>query len=171
MLWLSRPPYLRWIAAAAIVVVALVWDLSGRRTEQYPFATSAITRGTPLSEAGIEWRPAASDLFLVPDVSNATASADIEPGDPITRSVVSEVPPVPGDWWAIPLMVPADVQPGAVIRVVLPNGTGISGIVVRSAVSDTFGSTGAATVAFPGEVVDLVARASSLGDLVVLVKP
>lgn len=54
---------------------------------------------------------------------------------------------------------------------VLPNGTGIPGVVVRSAVSDAFGSSGAATVAFPGEIADLVARSSSFGDLIVLVEP
>jgi len=89
MLWLSRPPYVRWFAAVAIVLAALAWDLSGRQTAQYPFAATDLGRGTALSDNAIVWRAAPNGVYPVPDLSDAAASVDIAEGDPITRSVLS----------------------------------------------------------------------------------
>ena len=48
MFWLTRPPYLRWAAAAAVVVAAFLWDLRGSSDILYPFATSAIAAGATI---------------------------------------------------------------------------------------------------------------------------
>ncbi len=50
MFWLARPPYLRWAAAAAVVVAALVWDLRGTGDILYPFAARAIAGGAAITE-------------------------------------------------------------------------------------------------------------------------
>jgi len=54
---------------------------------------------------------------------------------------------------------------------VLPNGEGVSGVVVQAATSDSFGSRESAAVAFPGGIAELVAQVSALGELVVLIEP
>jgi len=171
MLWLSRPPYLRWFAAVAIVLAAFAWDLSGRQTAQYPFAAADLARGTALSEDTIEWKTAPSRFFLIPDLSDATASTAIAKGDPITRSVLSPSISIPDGWWSVPIALPQVTVAGATIRVVLPNGDGVSGVVVQPATSDNFGSLETATVAFPGGVAELVAQMAALGELVVLIEP
>jgi len=171
VLWLSRPPYLRWFAAAAIVLAAFAWDLSGRQTAQYPFAATDLERGSLLSNDAIDWRVAPDRIFVVPDLSNATASTDIAQGDPITRSVLSPSMSIPDGWWSVPVALPQTAFAGATIRVVLPNGDGVSGVVIDPPKSDSFGSLGPATVAFPGGVAELVAQMAALGELVVLVEP
>jgi hypothetical protein len=171
MLWLSRPPYLRWFAAVAIVLAAFVWDLSGRQTASYPFAAVDLGRGRVLSDDTIVWKAAPSGVFSVPDLSDATAAIDIAKGDPITRSVLSPTISIPDGWWSVPIALPQGAFAGATIRVVLPNGEGVSGVVVQAATSDSFGSLESAAVAFPGGVAELVAQVSALGELVVLIEP
>ena len=171
MLWLSRPPYVRWFAAVAIVLAALAWDLSGRQTAQYPFAATDLGRGTALSDDTIVWKTAPTGVFPIPDLRNATASTAIAKGDPITRSVLGPSISIPEGWWSVPIALPKATVAGATIRVVLPNGEGVSGVVVQPATSDSFGSLESAAVAFPSGVAELVARVSSLGELVVLIEP
>jgi len=171
MLWLSRPPYLRWFAAVAIVLAAFVWDLSGRQTARYPFASADLAPGTALSDSTIEWKSAPSGVFPIPDLSSAATSTAIAKGDPITRSVLSSSISIPDGWWSVPIALPQATVSGATIRVVFPDGNGVSGVVVQAAKSDNFGSLGTATVAFPSGAAELVAQIAALGELVVLIEP
>jgi len=158
VLWLSRPPYLRWFAAGAVVLAALAWDVSERQSEPFPFASTAISAGTAITEDLIEWRQ-------LPE-----ATADINAGDPITRSVLSRTEPLPDGWWSIPIEIPNGVPVGATIRVVFPDGRAATGVVTQPASSDGFGVPSPGTVGFPQEVADIVAQLAATDSLVILVE-
>ena len=170
MLWLARPPYLRWFAAGAIILAAASWDLSKRQTDPYPFASEAIARGERITVDSVEWRDVPSGLFTVPDLAGTSAMVDIVRGTPITESVVSRASPLPPGWWSIPIDLPVGTAPGLAVRVVTLDGRGITGVVVQPAVRDSFGSVEPGVVGFPPEFADVVARLSANGDLVVLVE-
>lgn len=124
-----------------------------------------------MSEAAIEWRDVPLGIFAVPELSGTSASVDITRGDPITESVVSEGAPLPEGWWSVPIDLPVGTPPGTPVRVVLPDGTGVGGIVTQAAVSDAFGSVESGVVGFPETVAGIVAQLAAIGDLVVLVEP
>lgn len=171
MLWLTRPPYLRWFAAVAIVLAALAWDVSKRQTQPHPFAAVRIARGDQLTDAAIEWRNVAAGTFTIPDLTGTSASVDIASGDPITASVLSHATSLPDGWWSVPVDLPIGTPPGASVRVVLPDGQGVTGVVTQPAVRDSFGSVERGAVGFPAAVADAIARLGALGDLVILVEP
>ena len=171
MLWLSRPPYLRWIAAGSIVLAALAWDLSKRQSEPFPFAASIIASGTPITDDLIEWRDLPEGAIAAPILSGVSAVADIDAGDPITRSVLSHTLPLPDGWWSIPIDIPDGIPVGAAIRVVLPDGSAATGVVTQPASNDGFGVPSPGTVGFPQTVADTVARLAATGSLVILVEP
>ena len=171
VLWFSRPPYLRWIAAGAIVLAALAWDLSERQSESFPFAATAISAGTAITEDLVEWRPLPEGSIPVPLLSGVSATADIDAGDPLTRSVLSQTSQLPEGWWSIPIDIPNGIPVGAAVRVVLPDGSAATGVVTQPSSSDGFGVPSPGTVGFPAPVADTVAQFASSGSLVILVEP
>lgn len=170
MLWLARPPYLRWFAAGAIILAAVSWDLSKRQTEPHPFASQAIMRGEPLSDDNVEWRDVPIGVFAVVDLSDVSARVDIDPGTPISEAVVSRAAPLPSGWWSVPIDLPVGTPEGVAVRVLAPDGKAITGIVVRPPIRDSFGSVEAGTVGFAPSDADTVAQMLTIGGLVVLVE-
>ncbi len=171
MLVLSKPPYLRWIAAVVLVGAALAWDISRRATELVPFAAHVISRGDVIEEDSIAWKPAPVGLFRSVTVPMGTALVTIGAGEPITRDMVSTGGRVPDGWWTVPMDVPPAVIPGSEVRVVLADGFGVTGVVVEPSREDTFGVRSPGLVAVPNDMADAVAIASSAGQLVVLFEP
>ena len=171
VLWLSRPPYLRWFAAVAIILAALAWDLSKRQSESFPFAAAPIPAGTAITDDLIEWRLVAEGSIPAPVLSGVTATGDIDAGDPLTRSVLSQTPQLPDGWWSIPIDIPNGTPVGATIRVILPDGSAATGVVTQPASSDGFGVPSPGSVGFPQSIADTVARIASTGQLVLLVEP
>lgn len=170
MLWLARPPYLRWFAAGAIILAALSWDLSKRQTEPHPFASQTITRGEPLTDDNVMWRDVSIGAFPIPDLNDASAGIDIIKGAPISETVVSRTAPLPAGWWSVPIELPAGTPGGVAVRVLAPDGQAITGIVIRPPVRDTFGSIEKGTVGFPAGYAEAVAMLAASGNLVVLVE-
>jgi len=171
VLWFSRPPYLRWLAAGAIVLAALAWDLSKRQSEPFPFAAVSISAGTAITDDLIEWKALPVGAIPAPLLSGVSATADIDAGDPFTRSVLSQTPPLPAGWWSIPIDIPNGTPVGATIRVVLPDGSAATGVVTQPASNDGFGVPSPGAVGFPQAVADAVAQLASSGNLVILVEP
>jgi hypothetical protein len=169
--WLSRPPFLRWFAAGAIVLAALAWDLSKRQSEPFPFAATTIFAGTPITDDLIEWRALPVGSIPQPILSGVSAAADINVGEPLIRSVLSSTPQLPDGWWSIPIDIPNGIPAGAAIRVVLPDGNAATGVVTQPATSDGYGVPSPGAVGFPQSIADTVAQLASTGDLVVLVEP
>jgi hypothetical protein len=171
VLLLTKPPYLRWLAAVALFTVAVAWDLSGSATEAVPFAAEDIQRGAWIDADDVEWRQLPRGSVEMAMLDGARAATEILAGDPITRSVATVGPIVPDDWWSVPVDLPAGVAAGTAVRLVLPGGTTTDGIVAVAPSDDMFtgGSTGA--VAVPEDIVAQVAEASAAGLLLVLISP
>ncbi len=171
VLVLSKPPYLRWIAAVVLIGAALVWDMSRRATELVPVAAHAISRGEVIEEESVLWKSAPVGLFESVEIPMGTALVTIGAGEPITGSMVSRGGHVPDGWWTVAMDVPPAVVPGSEVRVVLADGFGVTGVVVEPSREDTFGVRSPGLVAVPNDMADTVAIASAAGQLVVLFEP
>ena len=171
VLWLRRPPYLRWFAAAALVVAAIAWDLSERATEPFPFASVDLSRGQPITPEDVEWRQIPVGSLTLPSLIGVTAGTDIDSGDPIVPSLVSTASPLPADSWAVPVPLPIGAVRGTAVNLVFSDGTDVSGVIIQSPTEDSLGFTTDGLVAVQGVAANAVALAAANGDLVVLIQP
>ena len=106
----------------------------------------------------------------MPVLEDRRAAVDIREGDPITASVTRGPTAVPDDWWAVPMEVPLGLPEGSEVRLLLPSGRSIDGIVAAAAIEDVFsGPTGA--VAVPEGDLDEVARAAAEGAVGLVIRP
>lgn len=169
--WLGRPPYLKWAAAATLVILAFVWDMSERSTEAFPFAATDIVRGQVLTDDNVQWRQVPSGALSLPDLTNASAAVLIVAGDPIVTSLVAAQSTMPAGSWAVPLPLPLGTAQGMRVKLVFADGTSTTGIIIQPAEQDSLGLTSDGLVAVDGSVADSVALAASNGDLVVLFQP
>ncbi len=173
MLWLGRPPYLRWIAAVAVLVAAAAMDLRGRRQVPVPYAATTIERGDPIVPRSVVWRTVVAGSVPVPaDLDGAVAAVRIERGDPIVASVVSRDRPVPQGWWSVPVALGPGATKGDPVRLVLVDGDRIvPGIVIETGAPDVLTAASVGSVAVPEADATDVAVAAAEGRLVVLVAP
>ncbi len=171
MLWLGRPPYLRWFAAASVIAAAIAWDASQRATEPFPFAAVDLVRGQPITQQEVQWREMPVGSLIMPVLDGALASTTITEGDPITVSLVSTLPPLPPGTWAVPVALPLGTGVGMTVRLVFTDGTATVGVIVQPATEDSFGLVTDGLVAVSETVADAVAVAAAYGDLVVLIEP
>jgi hypothetical protein len=171
--WLQPPPYLRWAAAALLVVGAFLWDLRGSATAAHPFAARPIAAGTHLGAADVAWRRLPAGAFAVPDLTAAVAAVDLEPGEPISAAVLTGPIAIPDGWWAIPMNVSTHAGPGdEVLLVVVDPPLTLPGVVIEPQVGDaTSLNHRPALVAVPGSQAPLVAAAAEAGLLVTAVRP
>ena len=182
---MRRPPYLRWLAAAGIVIAAFAFEVAGRQSVEYPFAASDIRPGATLTGDIVEHRPVPAGLFPAPSIEGAVAAQSIRAGEPILPSAVLADSLAPKDWWALPLTLPAAAHVGAVVRLLvltaapgfeagLPpwaSSQAVDGIVLDTGSSDAFAIDEAGLVAIPPEYADLVALAAAEDRLMILIRP
>ena len=172
MFWLTRPPYVRWAVAAAIVVAALLWDVRGSAQILYPFAATAIAAGTPITDSLVVWHSVPKGAMKVPDLSDPIASRDIESGEPIVPSAVSGESMIPDGWWSVPVPLPGSAFPGTRVRLVgVETEFETDGIVVSVAGDDLLSFSDSGLVAVPPGFAAVVAVASRDGTLIVLLDP
>lgn len=172
MFWLTRPPYLRWVAAGLVVIAAFLWDLRGRSGVPFPFAARALETGETIDDHAVEWRTVPRGLMNQPDLSAATAGRDIGRGEPITAAATGSGPTIPEGWWSVPVTLPASAVPGRAVRlVVTAPPQDIDGIVVAAGRDDLLGGSEIGLVAVPAEAARIVAVAAMDGTLLVLVQP
>jgi len=170
--WLTRPPYVRWAVAAAIVVAALLWDLRGSAQILYPFASGAIAVGTPITESQVVWRSIPEGAMEMPDLSDPIASRDLAAGEPIVPSAVSGESMVPDGWWSVPMPLPGMATPGSRVRLVgIETVFETDGIVVSAAGGDLLSFSESGMVAVPASFAAVVAIAARNGTLIVLLDP
>jgi len=171
VLWLGRPPYLRWFAAAALIVAALTWDLSERATEPFPFAATDLNRGQTISPDDVEWRQVPAGSLLLPPLENATAAVAIIAGDPLVASMLLASSAVPLNSWAVPVPLPIGAVPGTSVNLVFSDGTDVPGVIIQPATEDSLGFISEGLVAVEDIAANAVALAAANGDLVVLIRP
>ena len=167
MYWFTKPPWVRWCLSALLILFAFGVELRQPTVQTHLFAIEEIAAGTALSPDLFRSQSIPSGL-LAPVTPIGVAAATIRAGDPLlSGSIASPVTPVPDDWWALEIGVPAHVQVGDRLLLVLvsasPDGPpavvdGIATSVARTA--DAFGATtNVATVAIPPDHVTAVATA------------
>lgn len=172
MFWLTRPPYLRWVAAAVLVVAALAWDLRGRSGVPYPFAAESISPGVSITEDDVEWRTVPRGMLAMPDLSAPVAARAIAAGEPILPSAIDPEGGIPEGWWAVPVALPSAARVGAELRLITTDtGVESEGIVVAVGSTDLLSIADAGLVAVPAENAAIVATAAMDGTLIVLVAP
>lgn len=171
VLWLGRPPYLRWFAATALIIAALVWDISERATEPFPFAATDLVRGQLITPEDVQWRPVPVGSLTLPPLEGSIAAVAIISGDPIVASLVSTAAAPPLNSWAVPVPLPIGAAPGTPVSLVFADGTDVYGTVIQPATEDSLGFTTDGLVAVEEGAANAVALAAANGELVVLIQP
>jgi hypothetical protein len=154
-----------------MILAALVWDLSERATESFPFAAENLDSGQPITPDVVVWREVPRGSLHLPRLDGTTAATGIEKGDPIVPSLVSVAPVLPLDTWAVPVPLPLGAGQGTLVHLVFADGTGVSGIIIQSASEDSLGFKSDGMVAVEGATANAVALAAANGELVVLIRP
>lgn len=167
--WLTRPPYLRWAAAAALIVAALMWDLRSSAEVLYPFTSRAVTAGARITETEVEWRRMPEGAMALPDLSDPIASRDLPAGEPILPSAVSATMVIPEGWWSVPVPLPTTAVPGTAVHLIdTISELETDGIVVTAGSDDLLSFEQSGMVAVAPEAAAHVAIAAREGTLVVL---
>ena len=105
MYWLQRPPYLRWAAAAILIVGAAAWDFRPEPTDLVPFLIGAVPAGDPIEEADLEWREVPAGIVVAPNLSHPVAAVDLRAGDPLLASMLRGRASIPEGWWEVPVTI------------------------------------------------------------------
>lgn len=168
MLWLARPPYLRWAAAALVVAVAAWSEFSPPPTTTLAFMATDVPAGTRLDPSHVTRRqvPLTGVVTVEPE---GVAAIDLRAGDPLLASMVAEVE-VPEDWNLISAPVPAHAVPGVeATGVILEEEqppVEFPAVVVSPGTADAFGDS-SGTVAVSPEWTAAAAAAAAAGRLVI----
>lgn len=171
--WFVSPPYVRYVLASVVVLVALWIDVRPPPGEARLVARNDIPAGTPLAAALFEEVTVPSGL-LEPVLPDGVAAITIAAGEPLLPSHVAFIAP-PEGWWVVQLPIPPGVGPGADLRLVLlptdptEKPESIPGIVITPPGSSATGfgePTG--SVAIPEQKIERVAVAASSGRVMVL---
>ena len=154
MLWIARPPYVRWTVIALLVLVSLWLEVRPTPTVAHPFLTRDLMAGEPV-ESALEWRDIAQGI-LEPVPGTGFSDRRLTSGQPLLEGDTTDVSTaVPPGWWLVDVIVPAEATPGTEIQLVVLPSPGhrpippIGGLVtgVRPADYEGDGLTG--SVAFP----------------------
>ncbi len=138
--WFRRPPYLRWAAAALLVMMAVWLDLRPEPTERRPFAAVDLAEGTVIEKEMIDWKAVPADLLPDPGDPVGTVSRSVAAGEPLVSSAVARdrVAAPPG-WWTLEITLPHGTYPGQSVHLVVLSDVineppeAISGMVIAPA--------------------------------------
>ena len=168
MLWLQTPPWGRWLIATLLAILALWIELRPEPLTDHPFAITRILPGEDIGLANTEMRQVPRGLFG--PVGSGVAQNTVAAGDPVLASdVVGRDTYIPAGWWIVAADIPANVNPGDRVRVVLlSSGEMIDGVVTSAMSDDPFSTTAGAIAVKPGRAGE-VAVAAAEGKIAVLV--
>lgn len=118
MLWIARPPYVRWTIIGLVVVTSLWLELRPSPTVSHPFLSRDLERGEPVEEA-IEWRDIAPGV-LDPVPGTGFADRRLAGGQPLLPGDTTDVSmDVPSGWWLVDVDVPAEATVGTRVQLVI----------------------------------------------------
>ena len=170
MFWLQRPPLLRWVAAALLLIGSAVLDLARDATEPFPFVTTAVAKGDTVGPGALDWRDVPMGLLGEAATPAGVATRDLVPGEPLVAGAVTDAVAVPGGWWAVPVELPEGARVGARVRLVaLEPVLDVEGVVARAPQSGAFAVATPGLVAVAPDAAGAVAQAAIGGRLVVLI--
>lgn len=168
---MTRPPYLRWAAAALVLIAGLLIELLPSPTVDVPVAVDDVVAGSVLETTDVVWRQAPAGLFEPVDLP-ATATRRISAGSVVTVADLRDgEEPIPSGWWSIVLPVPPGTAAGDPILAVVTSGEhtlAIQGLMASDPIDDGF-SDRSALVAFPADDAVTVAAATFENRITVLV--
>jgi len=167
VLWLQNPPYLRWLAAVCLVLLAAWSEFTPPATESANYLAVDVAAGTALGPELIRERQIPVGTVETVD-PGGVAVTDLSAGDPLVASMVTDVA-VPAGWMLIDAPVPAGTSPGTPARAVI-RGDGsapleVDALVVRAEADDPFETT-SGVVAVPAEWMAVAATAAAEGRMV-----
>lgn len=171
MIWLQRPPWIRWVLSALIAAAALWVEFGSGSTIDHPFAIAEINTGDAITDLNTELRAIPSGLL--DDVAPVGfATRPYSAGEPLTPAGLSETTPLPHSidgWWALSVDIPAGARIGDEVQLVLlDSGLAVPGIVDALIDEDPLGD-GTGAIAVPSEFAVEVADGVANGRVVVLV--
>lgn len=118
MLWIARPPYLRWTVIGLLVVVSLWLEIRPESSATHPFLTRDLAPGEPVENA-LEWRPVTAGM-LEPVAGTGYADRRLTAGQPLVLGDTTDAPAaVPAGWWLVDVDVPAETAAGAQVQLVI----------------------------------------------------
>ena len=167
MFWFGRPPYLRWMAAAALVVGAALVEFWPTDQAAYPFTSVPVEAG---EAPRVEWRLLPAGAFPRVSLEGMVASHAMTAGEPLAASDLRGPIAVPDGWWALALEVPIPLRTRHRHPPRPRRRRGRARCRSRRRTGDSFG-TPTALIAVPGEDVAAVAAAASARQVVVLIAP
>ena len=169
MFWLTRPPYWRWLAAAAVVAIAAYMDLSGPHREAYPFAAEASGSGDTVV---VEWRQVPRGVLPAHGDISGVAVRPLAAGTPLVSGLLAPPRVIPDDWWAVAMELPTTAVAGSdVLITTRAPELQVIGIVVTPTASSGFGSLSPGLVAVPPADAATIATALADHRATVLVRP
>lgn len=119
MYWFSRPPYLRYAVAAALIVGGLAVELRPPATTSHPYAVADIVTGTELTSDLFEMREVSVGVLAQVEIGG-WARTVIRSGEPLLSSHQDLNPPsVPDGWWALQVPLPEAARTNTEIRLVV----------------------------------------------------
>lgn len=167
MLWLENPPYLRWLAAVCLVLLAAWSEFTPPATESANYLAVDVAAGTTLGPELIRERRVLVGTVETVD-PDGVAVTDLSAGEPLVASMVTDVVVPPG-WMLIDAPVPAGTSPGTPARAVIrSDGSApmeVEALVIRAEANDPFETT-SGVVAVPAEWMAVAATAAAEGRMV-----
>ncbi len=169
VVWLLRPPYVRYAAATLIILGALYLDLRPVPEVDHPFLTRDVPAGATIGPDDVEWRLLPPHTLPMVDPTGV-ATADLPAGTPLVPAMLTAAPSIPDDWFALEIPVPDLAAPGRPVRIVVNAETWTDGVVIALSEGSTdFLSRGrTALVAIPAGAAATVAEAAGRGSVTVL---
>jgi hypothetical protein len=122
--WFRRPPYLRWAAAALLIIAAAWMDIRPQPTSRQPFAAVDLYPGIALDNTMIEWRSVPIGLLPPLDDPQGIVLHSVTAGEPLVPSILSATRiPTPEGWWTMEIHLPVGAVPGQAVQLILlPTG-------------------------------------------------
>lgn len=137
MLWLQRPPLVKWIAVGLISCMALWLEVRPDPVVDHPFAIAEIAPGEAVGPHNTETKRVPTGLFEQPSEGDV-ALRRIPKGSPIVSSVIGPAEAaIPEGRWIVAVEIPPGAGVGDRVRVILlDSGTAVDGIVTSVASDD-----------------------------------
>jgi hypothetical protein len=114
----TKPPVIRWFAAALAIAVSMWLDIRPPATEQHPFAVADLAAGTVVDAATVQMRDVPRGMLTRVQLPSVLGHA-VRGGDPITASAIVQEPAIPPGSSILELGVPNGTEVGDTVTAVI----------------------------------------------------
>ena len=118
--WFRRPPYLRWAAAALLIITAAWMDIRPDPTVRQPYAAVDLAAGATLDDTMIEWRSIPTGLLPRLDDPRGIINRPVAAREPLLPTALStDRVPTPEGWWTMEVELPVGSVPGQSVQLIV----------------------------------------------------